>query len=294
MLEFAQVESHAEAPAAAAVAHPAARPARGPRTGRRMAVAISIGLHALALGAASLFLAGAEPSAPEREPAGTVRLDLRRAPPVPERADVAVEIRRAIPDEIAPASDAIPPEPLDRELWAEVEVVAEAEPGEPLASARGDGGFPGMASAEQVVRVPRRATGAGVGAAGVAVGPGTGSGPGTGGTGTAASGEGTGGGAPAAVPPPPPDTRAVAIDTPRPAYPDESRRRREEGIVGCVLRVRADGTVESVEVRASSGSARLDRAAVDALERWRFTPATHRGAAVASLVDQDVRFHLRR
>jgi protein TonB len=86
---------------------------------------------------------------------------------------------------------------------------------------------------------------------------------------------------------------ARATETPRPVYPTSARRRAEQGTVRCRIHVRDDGTIEFVEVLVSSGSERLDRAAVDALTRWRFEPALRRGEPIASLVDQEVRFALR-
>jgi protein TonB len=87
---------------------------------------------------------------------------------------------------------------------------------------------------------------------------------------------------------------ARATESPRPAYPTDARRRAEQGTVRCRLHVRDDGTIEFVEVLVSSGSERLDGAAVDALARWRFEPARQRGRPVACLVDQDVHFALRK
>lgn len=49
-----------------------------------------------------------------------------------------------------------------------------------------------------------------------------------------------------------------------------------------VLRVlvRADGTAGVVEIRTSSGSALLDQSARNAVQTWRFNPATNDGKPV--------------
>ncbi|RPH46639.1 MAG: energy transducer TonB [Burkholderiales bacterium] len=55
----------------------------------------------------------------------------------------------------------------------------------------------------------------------------------------------------------------------------------EQGEVRLDVHVGADGAVIDVQVRASSGSPALDRAAIDTVRRWRFRPATVDGQAVA-------------
>ncbi|WP_068804044.1 energy transducer TonB [Thauera phenolivorans] len=66
---------------------------------------------------------------------------------------------------------------------------------------------------------------------------------------------------------------AAYLRNPAPAYPPLSRRLREEGKVLLKVRVSADGSARTVEVDQSSGSERLDRAAREAVARWRFVPA---------------------
>lgn len=58
----------------------------------------------------------------------------------------------------------------------------------------------------------------------------------------------------------------------RPAYPDECRRRGEQGSVTCRLTIDRDGEVVDVLVVTSSGFPVLDAAAVRTLLRWRFEP----------------------
>lgn len=85
-------------------------------------------------------------------------------------------------------------------------------------------------------------------------------------------------------------TNVVLVSNPRPAYPQMSVRRREEGHVQCRLHVLADGSVGDVCVLTSSGFERLDRAAIDALMTWRFHAATKDGIAVSTHVEQVVTF----
>lgn len=91
-----------------------------------------------------------------------------------------------------------------------------------------------------------------------------------------------------------PDARA-SIDPatcPLPAYPALARRRGWSGRVLVRVHVAADGAVVSAEMAGSSGYDVLDRAATDAVRRWRFRPAARDGVAVADVVDVPVRFEL--
>lgn len=79
-----------------------------------------------------------------------------------------------------------------------------------------------------------------------------------------------------AVPMDPPRYDVAYLRNPAPAYPPLSRRMKEEGRVMLRVRVGAGGEPRDVQVASSSGSERLDHAAVEAVRRWRFAPA-HRG-----------------
>jgi len=65
-----------------------------------------------------------------------------------------------------------------------------------------------------------------------------------------------------------------------PSYPIECRRKREQGTVVLALTVGTDGRVVDISIRSSSGFARLDNAARDAVRKWRWAPATSDGAPV--------------
>jgi protein TonB len=67
------------------------------------------------------------------------------------------------------------------------------------------------------------------------------------------------------------------LRNPPPAYPAASKRGGEKGRVVLRVHVTADGDADEVEIRTSSGYDRLDRAAIEAVRRWKFAPA-RRGA----------------
>lgn len=65
-----------------------------------------------------------------------------------------------------------------------------------------------------------------------------------------------------------------------PSYPLESRRNMEEGTVTLGLLVGTDGRVAEISVANSSGFPRLDKAALEAVRKWRWTPMMRGGEAV--------------
>lgn len=67
-----------------------------------------------------------------------------------------------------------------------------------------------------------------------------------------------------------------------PEYPLVARRRGIEGTVVVVFDIQADGTCVGVRVAESSGHQVLDYAVVDAVQWWKFKPATREGAPVAT------------
>lgn len=79
---------------------------------------------------------------------------------------------------------------------------------------------------------------------------------------------------------------------PSPEYPTVSRRREEEGTVVLNVQVDPEGTPTSVEVKESSGHARLDRAAAQTVRDWSFTPAETGDRARGSTVRVPVRFRI--
>lgn len=80
------------------------------------------------------------------------------------------------------------------------------------------------------------------------------------------------------------------LHNPAPAYPSQSRRLKEEGTVLLLVRVSAEGTPVSVELRQSSGFERLDEAGVQAVRQWRFVPAKRGNESVAASVLVPIQF----
>ena len=77
-----------------------------------------------------------------------------------------------------------------------------------------------------------------------------------------------------------------------PAYPAQSRRLGETGVV--VLRVELDetGRVALARISSSSGHARLDEAALGAVRSWRCIPALRNGQPVRAVALQPFKFIL--
>ena len=77
-----------------------------------------------------------------------------------------------------------------------------------------------------------------------------------------------------------------------PRYPPASRRLGEEGTV--ILRVELDeqGKVCTARISSSSGFARLDAAALDAVRNWQCTPAHRNGQPVRAVALQPFKFIL--
>lgn len=82
------------------------------------------------------------------------------------------------------------------------------------------------------------------------------------------------------------------LRNPAPPYPSLSRRLGEQGKVVLRVLVSGQGTAESVELRSSSGSSRLDNAALDTVRRWKFVPARRGETTVQSWVLVPVIFQL--
>lgn len=67
----------------------------------------------------------------------------------------------------------------------------------------------------------------------------------------------------------------------KPVYPTLSRRYGEEGTVVLRVLVNADGRAGQVEIHSSSGYKLLDQSAQQAVQGWRFAPATNNGQPVS-------------
>lgn len=101
--------------------------------------------------------------------------------------------------------------------------------------------------------------------------------------------------APPALPAPlvQPSFNADYLDNPKPPYPALSRRQHEEGEVRLRVWVGTSGEASKVELFRSSGFERLDRVALETVQRWRFVPARLGEQAVAAWVVVPIAFNLR-
>jgi protein TonB len=91
----------------------------------------------------------------------------------------------------------------------------------------------------------------------------------------------------------PPRSDASALNS-QAAYPPLSRRLREQGRVLLDVYILADGSVGELKLRQSSGFARLDEAALDAVRRWRYAPARRGNEPIPYWYVQPVAFALDR
>jgi protein TonB len=80
------------------------------------------------------------------------------------------------------------------------------------------------------------------------------------------------------------------ISSPAPKYPARALRNGEHGTVMVSAEIGVDGVPSSVDVARSSGSRSLDRAAVDAVRRWRFRPAMADGRPTPGRVQVPISF----
>lgn len=77
----------------------------------------------------------------------------------------------------------------------------------------------------------------------------------------------------------------IAGQSPPPTYPAAALRAGETGSVVVRVDVDATGYPNNATVIQRSGSRELDRAATDAVRRWRFTPAQSNGQPVPGSIE---------
>jgi protein TonB len=86
-------------------------------------------------------------------------------------------------------------------------------------------------------------------------------------------------------------TTPEAIYSPEPSFSEEARKTKAQGIVLLVLVVGKDGRAYDIRVQQSLGNG-LDEKAIEAVNRWRFRPATLNGQPVAAQIAVQVDFRL--
>jgi TonB family protein len=87
--------------------------------------------------------------------------------------------------------------------------------------------------------------------------------------------------------------RQIALATPpKPTYPLQALRAREQGTVLVLAQVNVDGQVTDARVVGHSGSLILDRAAPKEVRGWKFDPAMHNGRPVVASIEVPVNYRL--
>ena len=89
-----------------------------------------------------------------------------------------------------------------------------------------------------------------------------------------------------------PSSDADYLNNPPPAYPRMSRRMGEQGTVLVRVFINTEGRAEKAEIRTSSGYARLDEAALETVQRWRYVPGQRAGQPEAMWFNVPIRFVL--
>ena len=89
-----------------------------------------------------------------------------------------------------------------------------------------------------------------------------------------------------------PYSEAGFFSNPKPPYPAVSRRMAEEGTVLLSVHILADGRVDEVKLKRSSGFFRLDDSAMKTVRHWRYVPARRNGKPIPYWYAQPIRFSL--
>lgn len=84
----------------------------------------------------------------------------------------------------------------------------------------------------------------------------------------------------------------VSVHNPKPVYPQEAIQNAWQGKVLLRLHISEQGSVSKVDVVSTSGRKILDRAAVQAVKKWQFRPASQGGLAVAFTLQVPIIFEL--
>jgi protein TonB len=82
------------------------------------------------------------------------------------------------------------------------------------------------------------------------------------------------------------------LKNPRPAYPGVAQRNGWQGTALLRVQVTPKGKPGAIAVQRSSGRDVLDEAAVNAVKKWSFVPATQGGVAVGGIVTVPIVFKI--
>jgi protein TonB len=86
------------------------------------------------------------------------------------------------------------------------------------------------------------------------------------------------------------DSPPILVSSPPPKYPSAALRRGDSGEALLRVHVGTDGVPYAIDLIRGSGSRLLDRAATDAVRKWRFRPAISGGQAVNGVVQVPIAF----
>jgi TonB family protein len=86
-------------------------------------------------------------------------------------------------------------------------------------------------------------------------------------------------------------TAPHATYSPDPKYPKKESKARHRGTVVLDLVVDTDGLPRDIQV-SHALSPEFDEAAIDAVKKWKFSPATRDGKPIATEIDVEVNFRL--
>lgn len=90
----------------------------------------------------------------------------------------------------------------------------------------------------------------------------------------------------------PPKFGVSYLNNPAPIYPEEAKRKRQQGTVMLKVLVKESGKPELIEISESSGIQSLDNAALNAVKKWTFTPAKLGSEIIPAFVIVPIRFNL--
>ena len=88
------------------------------------------------------------------------------------------------------------------------------------------------------------------------------------------------------------ETKPKALNSVKPVYPREARKKNLEGKVFLRFMVNIDGSVSKVRVLKSIGPKVFHKAAVEAILKYRFKPARSKGKPVPVWMMQVINFRL--
>lgn len=254
-----------EVPTAAPPAHvpPVLPNAPLQRSGLPLLLALSLGLHGLALLAAWAWQPSVRFTPPQPEPLTLVSLPPMAPAPVAAKPEVSLPPPQPMPSKPAPRPVAKPaakpaPAPQPRPRAAAAPAFRETTTAAPVRES---------ASASDHAPAPERDAA------------------------DARQTENAAANASAAVSV---DLNAAYRLNPAPDYPPIALRRGWEGTVRLRVTLDVQGHPIRVELAASSGHSILDEAALAAVRHWQFRPATRLGEAVVTTVEVPIVFKLKR